>query len=160
MYINNSCEQPLILLSEVSIMNYRFTTGNRTIMNILVDLVLWYDFLDLVYEFGVPCLSSGWDSMLPLQGAWVQPLVRELRSHMPCSMVKKFTNTKKERKKEKKMSQWWFLGAGGKETWRIVVQWLCNFSFAWLKISEDWLHNNVNILNTTELHNGKSFRWY
>ena len=97
---------------------------------------------------------------LPLQGAWVQPLVRELRSHMPCSMVKKFTNTKKERKKEKKMSQWWFLGAGGKETWRIVVQWLCNFSFARLKISEDWLHNNVNILKTTELHNGKSFRWY
>ena len=71
---------------------------------------------------------------------------------MPCSMVKKFTNTKKERKKEKKMSQWWFLGAGGKETWRIVVQWLCNFSFARLKISEDWLHNNVNILNSPELY--------
>ena len=80
---------------------------------------------------------------------------------MPCSMVNKFTNTKKERKKEKKMSQWWFLGAGwGKETWRIIVQWLWNFSFARLKISEDWLHNNVNILNTTELHNGKSFRRY
>ena len=52
---------------------------------------------------------------LPLQGAWVQPLVGELRSHMPCSMVKKLKKKKKERKKEKKMSQWWFLGAGAGE---------------------------------------------
>ena len=55
MYINNSCEQPLILLLEISITNYKFTTGNSTIMNILMD----YDFLDLVYEFGIPCRSSG-----------------------------------------------------------------------------------------------------
>ena len=27
--------------------------------------------------------------MLPLQGAWVRSLVRELRSHMPCGMAKK-----------------------------------------------------------------------
>ena len=59
MYINNSCEQPLILLLEISIMNYQFTTGNSTIMNILMDLCLYYDFLNFGYEFGVPCLSSG-----------------------------------------------------------------------------------------------------
>ena len=26
---------------------------------------------------------------LPLQGAWVQSLVRELRSHMPCGVAEK-----------------------------------------------------------------------
>ena len=59
MYINNSCEQPLILLLEISIMNYQFTMGNSTIMNILMDFCLYYDFLDLGYEFGAPGLSSG-----------------------------------------------------------------------------------------------------
>ena len=33
---------------------------------------------------GLPWWSSGLDSMLPLQGAWVQSLVRELRSFRPC----------------------------------------------------------------------------
>ena len=28
------------------------------------------------------------DSVLPLQGAWVQSLVRELRSHIPCDTAK------------------------------------------------------------------------
>ena len=28
--------------------------------------------------------------LLPVQGVWVQSLVRELRSHMPCEMAKKF----------------------------------------------------------------------
>ena len=32
---------------------------------------------------GLPCQSSGEDSALPMQGARVRPLVRELRSHMP-----------------------------------------------------------------------------
>ena len=31
---------------------------------------------------GIPWRSSGWDSTLPLQGARVQSLVSELRSHM------------------------------------------------------------------------------
>ena len=31
----------------------------------------------------------GEDSVLLLQSVWVQPPVRELRSHMHCSMVKK-----------------------------------------------------------------------
>ena len=34
--------------------------------------------------------SSGYNSMLPMQGSWVQSLVRELRSHMPCQVAKKF----------------------------------------------------------------------
>lgn len=38
--------------------------------------------------------SSGYDCLLPLQGARVQSLVRELRSHLPCRVAKK-----KERKK-------------------------------------------------------------
>ena len=32
--------------------------------------------------------SSGSGSVLLLQGAWVRPLVRELRSHMSCNMAK------------------------------------------------------------------------
>ena len=38
---------------------------------------------------GLPWRSSGWDTMLPLQGAWVQALVRELGSHMPPGAAKK-----------------------------------------------------------------------
>ena len=33
--------------------------------------------------------ASGYDSMLPLQGAWVQSLVRKLRSHMSSGTAKK-----------------------------------------------------------------------
>ena len=40
-------------------------------------------------KLGLPWRSSGWDSALPLQGAWVRPLVRELRSSMPCGVAKK-----------------------------------------------------------------------
>ena len=38
---------------------------------------------------GLPWRSSGKDSALPMQGAGVQSLVRELRSHMPLDMVQK-----------------------------------------------------------------------
>ena len=38
---------------------------------------------------GLPWWSSGSDFVLPLQGAWVRPLVRELRPHMPRSVAKK-----------------------------------------------------------------------
>ena len=37
--------------------------------------------------------------MLSLQEAWVQSLVRELRSHMPCGMAKNDNNFLKERVK-------------------------------------------------------------
>ena len=37
--------------------------------------------------WGRPC--SGWDSVLPLQGAWVQSLVREQRSYMRGQKKKK-----------------------------------------------------------------------
>ena len=33
---------------------------------------------------GLPWWSSGYDSTLPMQGAWVRSLVGELRSHIPC----------------------------------------------------------------------------
>ena len=36
-------------------------------------------------ERGLPWWSSDQDSELPLQGAWVRSLVRDLRSHMPRS---------------------------------------------------------------------------
>ena len=42
----------------------------------------------------LPWPSSGEDSVLPLQGAWVQSVVRELRSGMPHG-VEKFINKKK-----------------------------------------------------------------
>ena len=34
-------------------------------------------------------IPSGKDSVLPIQGAWVRSLVRELRSHMLYGMAKK-----------------------------------------------------------------------
>lgn len=40
-------------------------------------------------ELGLPWWSSGQDSALPRQGARVQSLVRELRSHMPHGTAKK-----------------------------------------------------------------------
>ena len=39
----------------------------------------------------LPWWSSGQDSTLPLQEVWVQCLVGELRSCMPCSVTKKQT---------------------------------------------------------------------
>ena len=38
---------------------------------------------------GIPWQSSGWDSTLSLQGARVQSLIQELRSHMLCSAALK-----------------------------------------------------------------------
>ena len=45
---------------------------------------------------GLPWRSSDWDTAHPMQGPWVQSLVRELRSHMPCGEA----NKKKSRKRE------------------------------------------------------------
>ena len=45
---------------------------------------------------GIPWQSSGYDLLLSLLLAWVQSLVRKLRSHKPYSVAKK-----KEKKKEK-----------------------------------------------------------
>ena len=44
--------------------------------------------------------SSGCNSMLPMQGSWVQSLVRELTSHMPCQVAKKFNLKKKKKSHE------------------------------------------------------------
>ena len=44
---------------------------------------------------GLPWRSSGSDSALPLQGAQVRSLVRELRSHMPCDVAKNLKKRKK-----------------------------------------------------------------
>ena len=38
---------------------------------------------------GLSKWSSGKDFVLPLQGVWVQSLVRKLRNHMPCGAAKK-----------------------------------------------------------------------
>ena len=38
---------------------------------------------------GLPQQASGWNSVLPIPGAWVQSLVGKLRSHMPCGQKKK-----------------------------------------------------------------------
>ena len=38
---------------------------------------------------GLPWRSSDWDTAHPMQGPWVQSLVRELRSHMPCGEANK-----------------------------------------------------------------------
>ena len=49
-----------------------------------------------VSGLGLPWWSRGEDSMLPIQGAHVQPLVRELGFSMPHSAAKK----------KKKKNQW------------------------------------------------------
>ena len=41
-------------------------------------------------------------AVLPMQGAWVPSLVRELRSHMPCSVAEK----KKEKKRREREYYW------------------------------------------------------
>ena len=43
----------------------------------------------MVLPLGLPWRSSGSHSALPLQGARVQSLVGELRSHMLCGVAKK-----------------------------------------------------------------------
>ena len=50
---------------------------------------------------GLPWPSQGQDSELPMQGAGVQPLVRDPRSRLPHSMAKK-KNLRKKKKKELK----------------------------------------------------------
>ena len=44
---------------------------------------------------GLPWRSSGWDSVLPLQGAQAPSLVGELRSRKPRGMAKKTKTNKK-----------------------------------------------------------------
>ena len=50
--------------------------------------------------------------MLPMQGAWVQSLVRELRSHMPYNSAKKKKLKKKWNKKKEFISLLWSLFFG------------------------------------------------
>ena len=40
-------------------------------------------------EEGLPWWPSGKDPVLPMQGAQVRSLVKELRSHISCGMAKK-----------------------------------------------------------------------
>ena len=51
-----------------------------------------------MHTTALPWWSRGWDSVLPMQWEWVQPLVRELRFYIPCS------EAKKEIKYEKKIN--------------------------------------------------------
>ena len=53
----------------------------------LLIIIKWYSYIPsgfkIMWFLGIPWLSSGHGFELSLQGAWVQSLVRELRSHMP-----------------------------------------------------------------------------
>ena len=57
---------------------------------------------------GIPWQSSGWDSALPLLRAWVQFLVRELRSHKPQVKDKKQTNKQKNCIKRIYFNEWFY----------------------------------------------------
>ena len=46
-------------------------------------------------HWGLPCCSSGWESMLPMQGVRVWSLVGELRFRMPGGMARKEKKKKK-----------------------------------------------------------------
>ena len=52
---------------------------NSIIIFCLIKIIIW----------GLPCRSSGYDSMLPLQGAWVWFLVKELKFQKPRTTAKK-----------------------------------------------------------------------
>ena len=58
-----------------------FTTNNRSFKKKETSHLPSWVFKTIIV--GLPWWSSGWDSVLPLQGAWVRSLVRELRSCMP-----------------------------------------------------------------------------
>ena len=51
------------------------------------------DYASKIKAQAIPWWSSGQDSVLPLQGTWVQSLVRELRSYTARSMAKKNEST-------------------------------------------------------------------
>ena len=46
-------------------------------------------------HWGLPCWSSGWESMLPMQGVRVWSLVGELRSRKPGGVARKEKKKKK-----------------------------------------------------------------
>ena len=54
---------------------------------------------------GLPWCSSGEDSILPMQDAWVLSLVRELRSHMPHGTAKKEKIKFKKRKERTELER-------------------------------------------------------
>ena len=58
---------------------------------------------------GLPWLSSGSDSTLPLQEAWVLSLAGELRSRLLCGVAKKQTNQKKMQGKDEEIQEDVFL---------------------------------------------------
>ena len=69
----------------------------KNLFNLYLIWLLMYLYLNLNYLFyslyfirGFPLWSSGWDSTLAMQVAWVQSLVRELRSYMLCNAAKRF----------------------------------------------------------------------
>ena len=57
---------------------------------------LYYSTLKNIQMVVFPWWSSGQDYMLPMQGVWVQSLVRELRSHMHQGQKKKKIKKKKK----------------------------------------------------------------
>ena len=83
---------------------------------VLVDIYFQYDYnshlkkslkVSLIAQWilrnvvqGLPWGSSGYGSVLPLQGTWVRSLVQELRSYKPHGVAKK---SRKKGKKEKEM---------------------------------------------------------
>ena len=55
------------------------------LVSLLQALIIWFPFYNKGH--GIPWQSSGWEFAIPLQGVWVQSLVRELGSPMLCSVA-------------------------------------------------------------------------
>ena len=75
------------------------THFNPSLCHLLVNYSTFPRLIFLIYKMGwywIPWWSSGWDSVLPLQGPQVRSLVGELRSHMPRGEAK-----------IKKKKKWW-----------------------------------------------------
>lgn len=47
-----------------------------------------HQYISKIQTLGLPLWSSGWHSALPVQGLWVQSLVRKMRCCMPCGTAK------------------------------------------------------------------------
>lgn len=92
-------QQPVYCASKHGIIGFTRSAAVRTQPQYL-SFSFWANVTDELYKvegnrvkiqyiYGLPWWSSCWDSSLPMQGAWVQSLVKELRSHMLRGMIKK-----------------------------------------------------------------------
>ena len=68
------------------ILYHRTTREAKQLVFLIINILIAFK---ISAFWGLPWQSSGYDSTVALLGMWVQFLMGELRSHMPCSQKKK-----------------------------------------------------------------------